>query len=195
MKDKFKAFSAKARDTAAVAGKKAKIAATDAGEKAKVAAQFVGEKVGDLNGDGKVDAEDFRIAAEKAKHAASIAGGHAREFGKRLSENELAQDSAKAAAVGAAVAVPVPLIGPVAGAAMGGALGAYKHLISKSEREGAASKPILGTPENSATKDIHGELLKLGDLRDKGLLSDEEFNSLKLKLIEGVSSNAPELRR
>ena len=40
--------------------------------------------------------------------------------------------------------------------------------------------PVSNTPEK---KDLYGELIKLDDLRKKGILSDEEFEAQKQKLL------------
>ena len=41
------------------------------------------------------------------------------------------------------------------------------------------------TPEKAAQLSVADELGKLGDLRDRGILSDEEFEQQKAKLLEG----------
>lgn len=35
-------------------------------------------------------------------------------------------------------------------------------------------------------QDLHAELLKLGELREKGILSEEEFQACKTKLLEAL---------
>ena len=117
--------------------------------------------LGDLNGDGKVDEEDARIASEWAKKQAVALGNEAARIGKEVARSELGKDVTTGAVVGAAIAIPIPVIGPVAGAAIGATIGAYRNLTGKSISSGS-------TPEKS--QDPHAELLKLQDLREKGIL-------------------------
>lgn len=95
------------------------------------AANTVAMEVGDLNGDGKIDAEDFKIAALRAKVIAAATADEAAKLGKEALQSDLATDAASGAAVGAAVAIPIPLIGPAAGAVVGAGLGVYKNLTKK----------------------------------------------------------------
>lgn len=87
--------------------------------------------VGDLNGDGKVDQEDARIAAEKAKTLASATATEAGKLGKEVLQHDMVKDAAAGAAIGAVVAVPIPLVGPAAGAAVGAIAGVIKNVFSK----------------------------------------------------------------
>lgn len=131
--------------------------------------------VGDLNGDGKVDHEDAKIAADWAKNRASAFGDEAVKLGKEAMRSDMVKDAAAGAAVGAVIAVPVPVIGPIAGAAIGAGLGVYKNIIKK---ESSTSK------DNSAgSKDVHAELIKLDELRQKGIITETEFESQKKKIL------------
>jgi len=132
--------------------------------------------VGDLNGDGKVDEEDARIAAEWAKTQAASVTEVATDLSKAAVKSSLAKDAAAGAAVGAVIAVPVPFIGPVLGAVVGGALGAYKNLKSNT--------PITSPSTDSKSSDIYGELLKLNDLKEKGILTEEEFLREKTRILK-----------
>lgn len=89
------------------------------------------ELVGDLNGDGKVDIEDAKIALAKAKQVASSVADESAKLGKEVMQSELVKDVAPYAAIGAAIAVPIPIVGPAIGAAMGAALGLYKNATKK----------------------------------------------------------------
>jgi len=91
----------------------------------------VATQVGDLNGDGKIDAEDFKIAAARVKGFAIAATDEAAKLGKDALQSDLVKDAAAGAAVGAAVAIPIPFIGPIGGAAVGAVLGAYKNVTKK----------------------------------------------------------------
>ena len=134
----------------------------------------VATRVGDLNGDGVVDAEDARIATQWAKEKASAIGDEASKLGKAAVRSDLAKDAASGAAVGAVVAVPIPVIGPAFGAVVGAGLGMYKNVT----KGGSASASAHALP-----MDIHSELLKLDDLRQKGVLSEEEFEIQKKKIL------------
>ena len=134
----------------------------------------VATRVGDLNGDGVVDSEDARIATQWAKEKASAIGDEASKLGKAAVRSDLAKDAASGAAVGAVVAVPIPVIGPAFGAVVGAGLGIYKNVT----KGGSASASAQALPA-----DIHAELLKLDDLRQKGVLSEEEFEIQKKKIL------------
>ena len=147
------------------------------GEKAKDAISSTAVLVGDLNGDGKVDEEDARIAAEWTKKTATSVGEEVNRLAKEALRSDMTKDAAAGAAVGAVVAVPVPVIGPMAGAAIGAGIGVYKNLTKKDNH--AASS--LG--ESKRQIDAHAELLKLDDLRQKGIISNSEFEVQKKKLL------------
>jgi hypothetical protein len=146
-------------------------------EKAKNAVSSTAVIFGDLNGDGKVDLEDAKIAAQWAKKAANAAGDEAIKLGKHAMQSDMVKDAAAGAAVGAVVAIPVPVIGPLAGAAIGAGLGVYKNLTKKESQ--AKEQPEV-------SKDVYAELLKLDDLRQKGIVTDAEFESQKRKLFCGI---------
>jgi len=144
------------------------------GNAAKDAVTKTAVLLGDLNGDGKVNEEDARIAAEWAKKQAASAGNEVARLGHEVVRSDLAKDAATGAAVGAAIAIPVPVIGPVAGAAIGATIGAYRNLTGKSTSSGS-------TPPKS--QDTHAELLKLQDLREKGVVTEEEFQREKRRVL------------
>lgn len=150
------------------------------GEKAKEVTSSAAVLVGDLNGDGKVDEADARIAAEWAKKTASSIGDEVGRLGKEAARSEMAKDAAAGAAVGAVVAIPVPVIGPLAGAAIGAGVGVYKNMTKKPSSAGA-----LGSSEISP--DVHAELLKLDDLRQKGILTEVEFDTQKKRLLDSCA--------
>lgn len=148
------------------------------GEKAKDTISATATLVGDLNGDGKVDEQDARIAAEWAKKTATSIGDEAAKLGKHAMRSDLAKDAATGAAIGAAVAIPVPVVGPMAGAVVGAGLGVYKNLSRKPSTASAA----LGVSDNKP--DIHAELLKLDELYQKNILSKEEFEAQKKIILD-----------
>ena len=142
--------------------------------------------LGDVNGDGKVDEEDLKIAVAKGKVVIQSAADEVGAMAKGVARSELVRDVTSAAAVGAVIAVPIPLVGPMAGAVVGGTLGAYKNLKSPSSRRfepvipesgGAAPVPVYKDP------DIYEKLIKFDDLRKKGILTDAEFEEQKKRLL------------
>ena len=90
------------------------------------------ELIGDLNGDGKVDIEDAKIALNKAKQAAISVADEAALLGKEVMQSDLVKDVAPYAAIGAVIAIPIPFIGSAVGAAIGAGLGLYKNATKKS---------------------------------------------------------------
>jgi hypothetical protein len=117
-----------------------------AGEKVAVAARYAGKKiskaavvVGDLNNDGKVDQEDARIAAAKAKVLGSKAADGAGRFMKEARKHDMVKDAAAGAAIGAVAAMPLPVIGPAAGAAVGAIAGVVKNVRTRG-KSGADKK-------------------------------------------------------
>ena len=102
-------------------------AARSTGSFVKDAAVFAG----DLNRDGKVDQEDARIAAGKAKKVASATAVAAGKLGKGVLQHDVGKDAAAGAAIGAVAALPIPIVGPVAGAAVGAMAGVIKNVRSR----------------------------------------------------------------
>ncbi|GAB6194643.1 SHOCT domain-containing protein [Desulfocastanea catecholica] len=146
--------------------------------KAKDAASAATILVGDLNGDGKVDEEDARIAAEWAKKTANSIGDEASRLGKEAMRSDLAKDAASGAAIGAVIAVPIPVFGPMAGAAIGAGLGVYKNFTKPNQ---PALNKIGHTP---IKKDVYAELLKFDELRQKNIISEAEFEVQKKKILD-----------
>jgi hypothetical protein len=132
--------------------------------------------VGDLNGDGKVDASDWEIARSRAKEFTDEVGDEAARLGKSVMRAEVTRDVATGAAIGAAVAIPVPIVGPAAGAVVGAGVGLYKNLTKSGEGSAAAETPAIS---HHAIDD----LAKLDDLRQRGILTDDEFQAQKRKLL------------
>ncbi|MDO9050647.1 MAG: hypothetical protein Q7U70_04060 [Methylotenera sp.] len=132
----FEVISSKASSISSAAGD----AGRSAYEAGKNASQSVGRVasttallVGDLNGDGKVDIEDAKIALAKAKQVGSSAVEGATALGKVAMESEITKEAVAGATVGAVIGGPL-IGGPVtaaAGATLGAVLGAYKGFTKK----------------------------------------------------------------
>jgi hypothetical protein len=91
------------------------------------------------------------------------------KLAKSVVRSPLAKDVATYAAVGAAIAIPIPLVGPAVGAAVGAGLGLWRNM--------QRVEP-LAPPE-----DPIAELERLHGLNERGVITDEEFATLKRKLL------------
>lgn len=132
--------------------------------------------VGDLNGDGKVDEKDAKLARDHAAGALFVVSQEAGKLAKAVVRSPLTKDVATYAAVGAAIAIPLPIVGPAIGAAVGAGLGLWR---SMTRHEG----PLASSPESSAPpKDPITELERLHELKEKGIITDDEFLAQKRKL-------------
>jgi hypothetical protein len=123
---------------ATTAGEAASAGLKHAGDAVGVAADTAGNAlgtlailVGDLNGDGKVDFEDAKIAAAKVREVAGGAAAELAQLGKSALQSKIVQDAAAGALVGGVLASGIPFIGTLTGASVGAALGAYKSLGKK----------------------------------------------------------------
>jgi len=143
----------------------------------------VAVSVFDQDGDGKFDQEDIRILSTKTADAGKAVISRSGELLNEASKSAIVKDAAAGAAVGAAVAIPVPIIGPATGAVVGAGLGVYKNITGKGQHE---SSPKAGHNDNGF--DVYSEILKLGDLKDKGLITEEEYVEQKRLLLDRVKN-------
>lgn len=122
-----------AGDSAASGAKSAAAALRTGADVAGETLSAVGVLVGDLNGDGKVDFEDAKIAATKVKHVAADAASEIGQLGKAALQSNLVKDAAAGAVVGGVLAsmIPIPIVSTITGATAGAALGAYKSIGKK----------------------------------------------------------------
>ncbi|RZJ43943.1 MAG: hypothetical protein EON87_11050 [Brevundimonas sp.] len=146
---------------------------TDFVAKATAGSTKVMSRIGDLNGDGKVDAADWEIARQRAQDVAGGVADEATRLGKSVARADMTKDVATGAAIGAVVAIPVPIVGPAVGAVVGAGLGLYKNLTKPEGRPTAPTQP----------QDVIGDLARLEDLRQRGVLTDDEFQAQKRKLL------------
>jgi hypothetical protein len=114
--------------------------------------------------------EAIRLAKEVAQ--SDMAKGVVR-YAKDAMQSDMAKDAAAGAAIGAIVAIPIPVVGPAVGATVGAGIGVAKNL----SKHGPSVAP--------KERDVYVELLKLDDLKKKGVISDAEFEEQKKKLLEG----------
>jgi hypothetical protein len=126
-----KALATQASNSASDAAASAKnFSAQAANTVSKVAGKTV-DLVGDLNGDGKVDEEDLKIALAKGKALATMAANEAGTLAKEVLKSNLVKDAAAGAVVGAVLVSPIPFVGTAAGAVIGGTIGAVTSLGKK----------------------------------------------------------------
>jgi hypothetical protein len=114
---------------------------------------------------------------KRAKHVAEPLGDEAARLGRAVLRADITRHVATAAAIGTGVALPIPLVGSAAGAAVGAGIGLYKNLNTSK----GGSGPMLNGPV--ASRDEIADLERLDDLRQRGVLTDEEFQSQKRKLL------------
>lgn len=133
--------------------------------------------VGDLNGDGKLDAADVKIARAATAQAAIVVGAEAADLGKSVIRSDMVKQAAAGAALGAVIAIPLPVIGPAIGASIGAIIGMWR----------SATKPeiVIQQPTGQAglPKDALAEIEKLHDLKEKGIITEVDFERQKQKLL------------
>jgi hypothetical protein len=129
-----------------------------------------------------VTGEDAQVAAEWVKQTASNVGDEAVRMGTGVIQSDLVQDAGKGALLGAVVAVPLPIIGPAIGASIGASVGVYKNL-TKPEQPLNILSP---SPKNQT--DFYQEMLNLDELKQKGILSEDEFVIMKKRFLDNYQS-------
>lgn len=139
------------------------------------------------------DAQGMAQARAWVKEAASGTAAQAVRLGREALASDFAKDAAKGAAIGAVVAVPVPLVGPVVGAIFGAGVGAFANLTRSKPPVQQALAAITLPPETmmvidmiTPPKDLYTRLLELDDLRQKGILTQQEFDAQKTRVLSGA---------
>jgi hypothetical protein len=125
--------------------------------------------------------EDTKAAVAWTKATINTATDEAVELGRRAAKSEMGKDAATGAGIGAVVAVPIPIIGPIFGAIAGGLAGVAINLAKDGPKKTAP--PESKTPTEMPNIDLHKRLTDLDDLRQKGILSQEEFDIEKKKIL------------
>jgi hypothetical protein len=118
--------------------------------------------------------EDTQAAVQWTKQTASTVADEAVELGRRAARSEMAKDAATGAAVGAVLAVPIPVIGPAIGAVVGASVGIARNLSPEGSKAATAGAPGA---------DLHKMLSDLDDLRQKGIITDAEFDTQKKRIL------------
>lgn len=131
--------------------------------------------------------EDTQAAFAWAKRTADATADEAIRLGKEIARSDMAKDAATGAAIGAAVAVPIPVVGPIAGAVVGAGLGVYKNFVKPAAKSPALTETISIQEKRIVTNpEIYEALVKFDELRQKGILTDAEFEAQKTKLLGEV---------
>lgn len=124
-----------------------------------------------------VERDETRAAVAWTKEAINTIADEAMELGKRAARSDIAKDAATGAGIGAVAAIPIPLIGPAIGAVVGAGVGIAVNLKS-----GKGTTHGNTPPQITSDIDIHKRLIDLDDLRQKGILTQEEFEIQKKKV-------------
>jgi hypothetical protein len=120
-----------AGESAAAGARSAAIGLGAVADSAGHALWQLGILVGDLNGDGKVDIEDAKIAAARMRDVTGAAAAELGQLGKSALQSQLVQKAAAGAVVGGVLASAIPFVGTLTGATVGAAVGAYKSVGKK----------------------------------------------------------------
>ena len=126
-----------------------------------------------------IEHDDTKAAVAWTKETIGSAADEAVELGKRAVQSDMTKDAAAGAAVGAAVAIPIPIIGPVFGAVVGAGIGVFKNLKSGNSKNAQQ----LVTNSSAPRLDLYKELTELDDLRQKGILTEDEFLTRKRSIL------------
>jgi len=119
-----------------------------------------------------VVADDPKPVATTRDRTVAVLSDTTEEAGtlaKSVVRSPLTKDIATYAAIGAAIAIPIPVVGPALGAAVGAGLG-----LSRNMRR---LEPL------AAPEDPIAEIERLHALKEKGILTEEEFVRQKHKLL------------
>ena len=159
--------------------------------KAGQAASAAARKTADYVQTHKPTEQDLVQAKAMALKAGRAVADETMALGKEVAQSKTFKDAAKGAGVGAVAAIPIPIIGPAVGAVIGAGAGIYLGSRNHPQAQPQALPPsppqaVLIDVEAAPPKDLYAELLKLGELREKGLLTNEEFEVQKQKLLQKV---------
>ena len=136
------------------------------------------------------DAQGLEQTRAWARRAASSTAAQAVELGRQALASDFAKDAAKGAAIGAVAAVPVPLVGPMVGAIVGAGIGAFANL-TRLKPPAQQALAAIAPPLEAVTviemvaspKDLYARLRELDDLRQKGILTQQEFDAQKIRVL------------
>jgi hypothetical protein len=151
------------------------------GSKAGDALSTAAVRAAAMTQDHPPDAQAMALAKERLQRMAAATVVEVKDAMK----SDLAKDAAKGAAIGAVVGVPVPVLGPVMGALVGAGVGAYANMTrtkTDAPRPDATVQAPAST-EAAPAKGMYAELIQLDDLLQKGILTQEEFDTQKARVL------------
>ena len=134
--------------------------------------------------------EGIAQAKALAARAGKVVTEETVAFGKEMAQSQTFKNAARGASVGAIVSIPVPFLGPVVGAVIGAGAGVWMGSNHSQPRLQALHQPLPASPITVIdvvaiqSKDLYAELLKLDELRQKGLLTNDEFDAQKQKMLQ-----------
>lgn len=134
-----------------------------------------------ITADSFINDEKTKLAIDWTKNSATTVVEEVSELGKRAAKSEMAKDAATGAGIGAAIAVPIPLVGPAFGALVGAGVGVFVNLNKNNVNDVASDSNVQ---KNHTTEEIAEQLIKLDELRQKNILTDDEFQQKKKEILE-----------
>lgn len=159
------------------------------------AVSVAAKKTADYVQSYKPTEQDLAQVKALALKAGKMVADETVALGKDVAQSKTFKDAARGAGVGALAAIPIPVIGPAVGAVIGAGAGVYFGSRGPSQAQPPALLPSAPASPPQAVlidvvaeppKDLYAELLKLDELRQKGLLTNEEFEVQKQKLLQKV---------
>lgn len=129
-----------------------------------------------------VEHENTKAAVAWTKETIGTASDEAMELGKRAARSTMVKDVVIGAAIGASASIPFQGSSPIFFAIIGAGLGVFKFFKSSTSREASVSKRASASA--ASQKNIHKQLIELDDLRQKGILSQVEFEIEKNKILK-----------
>jgi len=152
------------------------------GSKAGDALSSAAVRAAAMTQDHQPDAQAMALAKERLQRMAAATVVEVKDAMK----SDLTRDAAKGAAIGAVVGVPVPLLGPVMGAVVGAGVGVYANLTRAKTDAPKPGAPVQApaSAEAAPATGMYAELLQLNELLQKGILTREEFEVQKARVLD-----------
>lgn len=149
-------------------------------KKIKNEVKYSVEKISETT-DAFVNHEKTKGVIDWSKNNATVVAEEVSALGKRAIKSEMAKDAATGAGIGAAIAVPIPLVGPAFGAVVGAGIGVIVNLKKNNVNEVVGDSNVH---KKHTAEEIADQLIKLDELRQKNILTDDEFQQKKKEILE-----------
>lgn len=132
--------------------------------------------------------DDTQATIRSTREKVGEAYNGAAEVINRANKFGLGKDVLPFALIGAAVAIPLPFVGPFIGGIIGAAIGAWRSSNRDTTVTDASPDAMIDvTPTKAKSKprnqDAVAELIRFGELRDKGTITQAEFDAQKVRLL------------